>query len=78
MFCLSLLHELHFGVTGESRKGLPWRLSGKNLPANAGDTFGPWSAKTPRPPEQLILAPQLFEPVLESPGTKPKPVCPRA
>ena len=33
--------------------GLPWCALVKNLPANAGDTFEPWSGKIPHAPEQL-------------------------
>ena len=40
----------------------------RNLPANEGDGFDPWSGKIPHTTEQQILCATTFEFVLWSPG----------
>ena len=44
--------------------GLPWWLSGKNLPAHTGDTFDPWSGRIPCDTDQLSLCPTNTKPAL--------------
>ena len=55
--------------------GLPWRPSGKESAADAGD-MDPGFKKIPRVAQQLSLRATATEPVLQSPGAAtPEPVC---
>ena len=47
-------------------KGLPGGSVVKNLPANTGDSFNPWSWKIPHVTEQLSPCTTTIEPVLSS------------
>ena len=54
-----------------SERGFPGGAVVENLPANAGDTFEPWSGKIPHAAEQLgpwatITEPARLEPVLRN------------
>ena len=59
--------NLTFSFSEKKYRYFPGGTVGKNPPANAGDTFDPWSRKIPRDTKQPRLCATIAEPVLQSP-----------